>query len=96
MPFLTRHLVTAQNAAIIKPEQHMGTTARNARQARLVARKKASGQRRIEGWLPEEVVEQLRVTYPSQMHRAPDWKRIAAAALAHAEQHQGEQPDSTN
>ncbi len=71
----------------------MGTSLRNERQARLVARKKASGQRRIDGWLPGEIVERLRATYPSQVHKAVDWSRVAAAALMLAElQSQPEQP----
>lgn len=66
----------------------MSTTARNEKQARLVARKLARGEKRTLVWLPGETFEQLRQAYPTQLHKAPDWKRIAAAALAHAEQDQ--------
>lgn len=64
----------------------MTTTARNERQARLVANKLARGEKRVTTWIPGDVLDRLRETYPTDLHGAPDWKRIAEAALKLADQ----------
>jgi hypothetical protein len=69
-------------------ERLMTDYTRSERQARLVAKKLAAGQVRVTTWIDGALLEQLRKAYPTKMHGAADWPRIAEAALKLA----GEQP----
>jgi len=70
----------------------MTTPAGSERQARLIARKKADGEKRFEGWIPGELFDRLRQTYPTDLHKSPDWKRIGESALRLAEIERRESP----
>jgi hypothetical protein len=72
----------------------MGDYTRTERTARMNERRKAEGWRRFNIWAPPTApVERLRRQFPGPQGGL-NWDAIMEAALAHAEQRQGEQPET--
>lgn len=72
----------------------MADHTRTARAARLTEKRKIEGWKRFNVWTPPTApVERLRRQFPGPQGGL-NWDAIMEAALAHAEQGQGEQPET--